>query len=668
MIKSFKDFDCKLKDQKIYEAIDNDKNDTIDIHKNIETPNLLSDDDYFVKISRIILKKLNKSGFGKFCIHPTIININDVDGVYFYKYDDPSMNIVICRNTFGKQAYFFKDFSLDGTSVANLVLTTDKIGFSKIIDELISHISSDSIEEGINYEYEKINEDYAYSKNEVDTAAKFSNYVRQSIVDYILKPNPTKKNQIRKFNAVYLEIINDYENGEQTAIDIINEFTTTFAIKYSRTGKIKNVLQMFYDAVIGNTSQYSNISILLKGLNTDPNNQNNQNNQNQQDPDDIDFEENVEAAITTYQRDPRIQKEIDKNIKKYKEDIDDIIVYTRSICRYVKKHGKLTPDERSVFKRGLIVTGSGGVGKTKHIEDVLEEEGMIKNVDYFELGSGNTSAQNLFSMLYDFNGKLVILDDSADMFEGKYNLPLWKLALDPDPRKNYITYNRSIASSDKFYDPNKKDKTGNLPTRQQKYFLEVGKSSIEEKTKFQAKMEKDLWAKYSKRDLNNMDPDEYADLKIEIRNIVDDAWLQHEEDKEPLVPLTFKYNGAVIIISNSTREELIQKVTPAHWGAIKGRFKNVDINPMAQAIWETIKEKLIKQRDTDPAKLLDEQCIIPRQYVDEFIEEVEKLIDFPMYNNMTWRMITDDMHNTFQGPTGISRWKRELRKQMNVKL
>ena len=660
MIKSFKDFDEELKGQKIYEAIDNDKNDTIDIHKNIETPNLLSDDDYFVKISRIVLKKLNNSGFGKFCIHPTIININDVNGVYFYKYDDPSMNIVICRNTFGKQAYFFKEFSLDGTSVANLVLTTDKIGFSKIIDELLSHISSNSIKEGINYEYVKINEDYAYTDSDVTNAAKFSVSVRQSIVDYIIKPKKRPS-----YNAFYKEIIEDYENGDPTAAEIIREFTTVFAKKYTRTGIIKNVLQMFYDAVTGNTSQYSDINILLKGLNIDPNNQNNQ---TLPDPDDIDFEENIEAAITTYQRDPRIQKEIDKNIRKYKEDIDDIIVYTRSICRYVKKHGKLTNDERSVFKRGLIVTGSGGVGKTKHIEDVLEEEGMIKNVDYFELGSGNTSAQNLFKMLYDFNGKLVILDDSADMFEGKYNLPLWKLALDPDPRKNFITYNRSIVSSDKFYDPYKKDKTGSLPTRQQKYFLEVGKSSIEEKTKFKDKMKKELWARYSNKELQGMDPDDLQNLTLEIDSRVDDAWLQYEEDKEPLIPITFKYNGAVIIISNSTREELVQKVTPAHWGAIKGRFKNVDINPMSQAIWETIKEKILEQRDTDPAKLLDEQCIIPRQYVDEFIEEVEKLIDFPMYNNMTWRMITDDMHNTFQGPTGISRWKRELRKQMNVKL
>ena len=87
---------------------------------------------------------------------------------------------------------------------------------------------------------------------------------------------------------------------------------------------------------------------------------------------------------------------------------------------------------------------------------------------------------------------------------------------------------------------------------------------------------------------------------------------------------------------------------------------------MAQAIWETIKEKILEQRDTDPSELTDKQCIIPRQYVDVLIKEVERLIDFPKYNNMTWRMITDDIHRAFQGPTGIKRWKKILRTQMST--
>ena len=148
MIKSFKDFDSELKGQKIYEAID-DKEKQIFTSEDIQIPQLLSDNNYFLKISRILMKKLDNCGLGEFCVHPTIVSINGVDGVYFYNYDDSSINIVICSNTFGKQAYLFKEFSLGGKNVADLVLTTAKLGFSDIIKELINYIKPVAIEESL---------------------------------------------------------------------------------------------------------------------------------------------------------------------------------------------------------------------------------------------------------------------------------------------------------------------------------------------------------------------------------------------------------------------------------------------------------------------------------------------------------------------------------------
>ena len=71
----------------------------------------LLDNKFLLKISKIVLKRLEAAGLGEFGVHPTIVNINGVDGVYFYNYDDASINIIICRNTFGKQAYFFKEFN-----------------------------------------------------------------------------------------------------------------------------------------------------------------------------------------------------------------------------------------------------------------------------------------------------------------------------------------------------------------------------------------------------------------------------------------------------------------------------------------------------------------------------------------------------------------------------
>lgn len=657
MIKSFKDFDVELNGRKIYESFD-DKDEIIFTSEDIQIPKLLSDDNYLLKISRILLKKLDNCGLGEFGVHPTIVNINGVDGVYFYNYDDTSINIIICRNTFGKQAYFFKKFKLGEKNVANLVLTTSKLGFSDIIKELINYIKPVAIEEGLICEWTEGSNtpQFCYSDGDLNNALMIPQDVRQNIVDIILKPKITPK-----YNAFYREIWTGYEDGDPTMVEICEEIKDKCGkgSALSKNGYIKRILQLFYNAATrSNTSHLSEIEQLTADLKSSGGNTN-QNN-------DINLDENVDVDVTTdeikYVRDPKLQKKIDESAENYEIALEDLNDFVTSMCRYVKKHGVLTDDEKSVFKRGLIITGPGGAGKSKHIKDVLEKEDMTKNVDYFELGSGNTSAQNLYRLLYDFNGKLLILDDSADMFEGKYNLPLWKTALDPDPRNNYISYNKPTAGGN-FYDPYKKDKTGQPPTRQQKYFMEVGASSLEEKTKFKTKMEKELWAKVDKY---SMDENEIESTKFRINKEVDDAWLEHEENKEPLIPTTFKYNGVVIIVSNEDRKQLINNVSLKHWEAIKDRFNNIDFNPMPQAIWETIKKKILEQRDMDPAILSDKQCIIPRINVDELIAEVEKIIDLPRFNRMSWRIITEDMHNAFNGGPGLKKWKRTLRTQMDT--
>ena len=653
MIKTFKDFDRDLKGQKIYESFD-DKKGKIFTSDDIKVPQLLSDNKYLLKISRILMKKLDNCGLGEFCVHPTIVSINGVDGVYFYNYDDTSINIVICSNTFGKQAYLFKEFNLGEKNVANLVLTTATLGFSDIIKELINYIQPVAIEESLWSE----GGTYSYTDEDVENAAQIPQNVRQNIIDIILTPKITPK-----YNAFCNEIWSGYVDGDPIMVEICEEIQDKCGNRkpLTKTGYIKKILQLFYNAATKTGSTHlKDLEVLTIDCNTGGSGNTKQNN--------IDIDEDVDADVTTdeikYTRSPELQAKIEASAKKYLLDLDDLNDYVTSMCRYVKNHGELTEDDRSVFARGLVVTGPGGAGKSKNINDIMEKENMIKNVDYFELGSGSTSAKNLYRLLYDFNGKLLILDDSADMFEGKYNIPLWKLALDPDPRNNYISYNQSTVGGN-FYDPNKKGKNGQPPSRQEKYFLEVGASSIEEKTKFKTKMEKDLW---SKVDRYSMDPNEEASTKARITKEVDDAWLEHEENKEPLIPTTFKYNGVVIIISNEDRKSLIEKITPKHWGALKDRMNNIDFDPMPQAIWETIKQKLIEQRDMDPAILPDKQCIIPRQYVDELIEEVDNIIDTKKYNHMTWRIITEHMHYAFQGPKGIKRWKKTLRTQMNINI
>jgi hypothetical protein len=134
------------------------------------------------------------------------------------------------------------------------------------------------------------------------------------------------------------------------------------------------------------------------------------------------------------------------------------------------------------------------------------------------------------------------------------------------------------------------------------------------------------------------------------------------------MPNRFLYSGLVIIISNHTRKDLKAEIGDRFWGALKDRMVTRDLNPMPQAIWRKIKEELLIQKDMDPKKLTDKQCIIPRRFIDVFIKKVEELLEIPRYCHMTWRIVTDTMNKTFQGEIGISDWEDTLMEKMDTTL
>ena len=664
MIKTFKDFDKELKGQKIYESIDGENE--IFTSKDLEGPKLVSDNIGFIKITKIILKKLNNCGIGKFCVHPTIVNIDDVDGIYFYNYDDPSINIVICKNVHGKQAYFFKEFNFDGENVASLVLTTRTLGFTDIINRLINYITSNNtIEEGFIFEsWQEGSSPNGYTDVDVKKVSMLEKGIRQKIVDYI---NSQKKPSLF---SVKTEIWNDKTSNVKDAVDICNALEKNFSKIVKSTGMNQEItfnrdyfgktILIFLNAITGTTAHKTELDAVLNGCTIDNKKVVDDNQPNLKlDPDDIQIQQGSGTNIVTYKRTPELQAKIDASAKKYKERIEEIIDYSEMMCEYVKNKGELSQDDASIFTRGLFITGPGGTGKTKHVLDMLAQKDMKKNVDYFELGSGSTSANNLYRLLYDFNGKLLILDDCAELFVGKYNRSMWLKALSPDPRENYISIGSSYVAGSNFYNPNQKGKNGQELTRQERYFLEIGKSSLEEKTKFKKQMELNLWGKYDKKALG---PKKVQELAIEIDKEIDDAWREHEENKEPKIPTTFKYNGAVIVVSNESQSNLIQQVGGWNkWEALKQRFRCIELNPMPQAIWATIKEKILEQRDNN---IDDNLCIIPKLYVDEFVAEVDSIIDFDMYNHISWRMVTDRMSKAFRGSKGLKRWKTILRDAM----
>ena len=640
MIKSFKDFDDELKGQKIYEAevFDDVREENEDVFKeeDVIVPEMISDNKFLLKISKIVLKRLDASGLGEFGVHPTIITINDVPGVYFYNYDDPSMNIVICRNANGKHAYLFRKFNMGDNNVADLVLSTTKLGFSDIIDQLISNLTPNAIEEGLICEW--VEGSFNYSEKDVEKVANMPVDVRQMIIN-LLKDDSANGVSKKIFNnntvepnaTIYATIEGIYGRVNQSNVKKVIDIFDRALNKKTDHEEVFNVLN---DCKFGGKTAISSASGISAMV------------------DDGEMEEFSEAY----------KKRVEQDTKEYESSMDRIYEMAVAMCRYVKQNGDLDDDDLSALpKRAMIITGKGGIGKSESIRRALSDEGMIEDRDYYNMTSGSTAVQALFKKLYDYNGKLLIFDDSGELFNSTYKLNMWKHALDPDVENADIELSRA-ATGDKSGDSRMYVPAGK--TRQERYFLEVGHSSLEEKGKFQKKRFSELERKY--REETGDHSSLTATQRNEFNEIIALEWNKMEEEKEPLMPNKFKYKGVVVIISNDTRDAFKKEVGVGNWNAIVDRMRSFDLHPMAESIWAVIKKILIKQRDAAEETLPSKMCMIPRDIVDEFIEEVEKLLEMPQYREMTFRIVAKDMHRVLNGSKGRAHWKEDLAGLMDI--
>ena len=636
MVKSFKDFDNELKGQKIYEAIDDirEENEDIFTEEDVVVPELISNNKFLLKISKIVLKRLDASGLGNFGVLPTIITIDKVPGVYFYNYDVPTMNIVICRDVNGKHAYLFKEFNIGSENVADLVLSTTKLGFSDIIDQLISNLTPNAIEEGLICEW--VEGSFNYSEKDVEKVANLPVDIRQTIVNLLKDDSAnsvSKKifnnNTVEPFATLYTSIEGIYGRINQSNVKKVIDIFDRALNKKTDHDEVFNVLN---DCKFGGKTAISSASGVSAMIDDD-----------------------MEAFNEAY------KKRIEQDTAEYESSLDRIYEMAVAMCRYVKQNGDLDDDDLSALpKRAMIITGKGGIGKSESIRRALNDEGMIEDRDYYNMTSGSTAVQALFKKLYDYNGKLLIFDDSGELFNSTYKLNMWKHALDPDVENADIELSRAAVgdkSGGNLYVPAGK-------SRQERYFLEVGHSSTEEKTKFYKKRFDEMERKYREEtgDRSSLTTGQ----RNEFYENIDIEWNKHEEEKEPLMPNKFKYKGVVIIISNDTRDSFKKEVGVGNWNAIVDRMRSFDLHPMAESIWAVIKNILLKERDKSESDIPSKMCMIPRDMVDEFIEEVERLLEMPQYREMTWRIVAKDMHRVLNGSKGRAHWKEDLAGLMDI--
>ena len=652
MIKKFKNFDADEflnKKRALKEAVESleSKKQTmvtpkVDPNVNIDdviTGKAIYEDPYLFKICNIVWKRLKN--IGEFGVYHDIVYLNNVPGIWFYGIDNKK-NIVCCRDTNIKTMSIFNDFKLGASNKAIVTYSTEKFGFKDMIDQMVDDLKNSTV----------VNEELlleaggfgdGYSEKNIANFNRLNWYDKKYMYDLVAS---TKKG-----DAV-LKMVAAMNSNDKDVTRILSTFgsVTRGSCKYI-VGLANDVASARYtgvnkdmDSLISEyKSKYtgSGPAIAVTSNTTFIT---------------AEMEEEEEERLNAIKAEEEAR--IRKDREKYLGTIQELKEMTEVMCNYVKQNGILDRDDASAMqRRGIILLGKGGIGKTKTVKTVLKEKNMIKNKDYVWLGSERVTADKLYTLMYKYNGKLIIFDDTGDLFEGKYNGPLWKSALQTDLEDCEIGY-PGKESKLKFYD----DRI--LSDRQKRYYAEIGAKSDEDKTIFYKQQMKKRGLSYSKlgKGIVSEDPDMSQQDIDYLMDKIDALWKEESQNVEPSIPTHFYYTGVVIIMSNLDKETFVDSVGgPSSWKALRSRFVNFNISPYSETLWNVIKDQILNEYHNE--SLDDDLCMIPRNMTEEFIEEVENLLAEDPCDGLTYRTIVG-FSTTLRGAPGLRSWKTKLRREL----
>lgn len=669
MIKKFKNFDADEflnKKRALKEAVESVKNEDKTMEVPDDDPDDIPEDEvifgtpvykdqYLLKISHIVGKKLKAAGLGNFGVAYNVVYLNNVPGVRFYEIEG-TRTIVCCRDTNEKSISIFNNFEVGKENVAIVTYSTKKLGFNDMIDQLVDDLKGGVVNEGV------INEaadryGSGWTVKEVMSFEKLDHDERDFVYGFIRKFGKTTA------AAQFLALVS---GGDPVASRVWKKYKGTDDVK---GGPVKYMMDMANTVVTaangvkqGGSYQAAVDDRILDNLIADCKGAGPAIVTKSEVPYDA-GEEVDEFETRRAEMEAKHEAEIEEDAKNYEETIGSMKAITEAMCNYVKQNGKLDRDDKSIMsRRGILVTGKGGIGKTHSIKEALKEKNMVINRDYVWAGSGCSTADAVYKLMYDFNGKMLVFDDSPKLFDGDYRISMWKNALQTDLEDCLIGY------------PGKESKLAVYDVRrlkgdrQKKYYTEIGRKSLDDKAEFFKKEMKARGIKYSPTSKDKAVPMASSDLSPEeadeIYDKLKERWKEEEANTKPSMPNEFIFTGVVIIISNYSRDRFIQEVGTGNWDAISSRFTNFDVAPKAESLWRVMKKRILN--DFNDKSIADENCAIPRDMVEEFIEEVESLISNKDYQSINWRTITM-FHDILNGAPGRKTWKSTLRSELSRK-
>ena len=682
MIQTFKNFDAKsfIDGKKaLKESVEEPENDILKLPKIDEedlgikrddviygTP--VYEDQYLMKIANVVSRKLEKAGLGEFGVYYSVIYLNNVPGVWLYSLEEDGKDIVCCRNTNVKSISFFKNFEPEGTNKAVVTYSTEKLGFTDMVNQLIDDLKGGLLGKTSD---EEVSEGKLVGRTSTGwSAANAASFKMLDIKDKDFIYTTVSANGTSKARKMF----------EADTTGRMDKIMGVFSPRTGKTaGGIKVLVYLANDIINDGVesvsgTKYSNLDDNFKYL---------------RDEYVRTFSASAgEPAIsTTYgeeyevsdaeaaeaERVAKIQAaeeaRIAKDAAKYQRTMEGLNEMTEAMCNYVKNNGELSEDDESILtRRAILLTGAGGIGKTHTVIEALKRKNMVENKDFVWISLDQTTSDALYSILYEYNGKLIVFDDAPKLFEGDYRIALWKNALQTEIEMCKIGYPKGDSRLNVY---NVRRLKGD---RQRQYFVEIGHKSDEDRMAFYN-------AEFKRRGLKvetvskgtgvvsvagvpgighlkNVSGESMTDAEIQQQaNEVYDLWKEEQENTKPSMPNVFIFKGVVIIISNESRERFISNMGPGNWGAIETRFENFDINPCAEALWIYMKESILK--DYNDKSKDDKFCLIPRDMTEEFIEVMEKILAIVKDAKLSWRTIKASAKR-LRGKPGLKVWKEKL--------
>lgn len=319
---------------------------------------------------------------------------------------------------------------------------------------------------------------------------------------------------------------------------------------------------------------------------------------------------------------------------KYFDDMDYLKRNIRRMVEYCKSSKSEKLKNNKIGAPCIFISGKGGVGKSEAWKDVRSEMRLKDNIDYAQRGTSTCNASQLYDFVYDNNGKLLVFDDTPNLFDTGFQRAFWKHVLEVDagvfpqieaprgtatgegPRGNYYGITDCTV--------------GDIVNYRKMYEKECPETA-----------NRKAIAKAKKQEEKE---DEIEKLKTQVRYLPD----------------KMRVMSRFLIITNETPEALAKIMGKNSWDAVEGRSLFFEFAPPSLVLWAKIKEKLLQVKAEN-----DETWDVPPQYVDEVIEFVENEIKKNGDCKISWRTFTNGVLKSdfIYGED----WRKSLRRKMETK-